>query len=54
MSLSQGLRTALMGLLVLWLALASPAAAAQQGPAVAGGAAQRFERALAATRDGRL
>jgi tetratricopeptide (TPR) repeat protein len=45
---------ALMGLLVLWLALALPAAAAPQDPAGTGGPAQRFERALAATRDGRL
>ncbi|MFN9908866.1 MAG: tetratricopeptide repeat protein, partial [bacterium] len=43
-----------MGLVVLWLTLASPVAAAWQAPAEAGGAAQRFERALAATRDGRL
>jgi len=54
MSPHQGLRMALMGLLLLWLALASPVAALQQGSTGAGGAAQRFERALAATRDGRL
>lgn len=54
MNLPQGLRLALMALAVVWLALAAPAVAAQQAPPEVGSAAQRFERALDATRDGRL
>ena len=53
MTLRQGLRVALMALLVAWLSWAPLPVQALQAPAQAG-AAQRFERALTASQEGRL
>ena len=53
MTLRQGFRLALMVLLAAWLSWAPLPVAALQAPAQVG-AAQRFERALSATQEGRL